>query len=270
MRPLSRISSLSLIVFIFSLFVVIPARAIPSMPSSFYGTVKVNNSNVKDGTLVQALIGGQVYAEGYSQTYQGDSVYALDVRGDDSDTAAQDGGREGDAIQFKVGGVLADQSAVWHSGTNVNLNLTASSSGAISTPQATPTPVPTQTDIVLIQPSSTPTAIGQASSTPEIPIQPSQIATKPSQASPMPTANGQTSSTPAISIQASQIATKPSQASPMPTNQVQPSLTPVASENDKDNNSGNNTQIVVIIITLVLAIIIGYIFLALRKKKDVI
>ena len=267
MKPLSRISSLSLLVFIISLFIVIPARAIPLMPSSFYGTVKVNNSNVKDGTLIQALIGGQVYAEGYSQSYQGDSVYALDVRGDDSDTAAQDGGREGDAIQFKVGGVLADQAAVWHSGTNINLNLTASSSGAISTPQATPTPVPTQTNIVLIQPSSMPTAIGQASSTPEIPIQPSQIATKSSQASPIPTAIGQASSTSEIPIQPSQIATKSSQVSPMSTDQVQPSLTPTTSENEKDNNSGNNTQILAIVITLVLAIITGYLFLALRKKK---
>jgi hypothetical protein len=257
MKPLSRISSLSLMVFIISLFVVIPARAIPSMPSSFYGTVKVNGANVADGTLIQALAGGQVYSEGFSQTYQGNSVYALDVRGDDSDTAIQDGGREGDTLQFKIGGVLADQTAVWHTATNVNLNLTASSSGSVATPQATSTPVPTQTAIILIQPTSVPTKKGQASLTPAILIQPSSIATKVSQPS----------LTPAILIPPSSIATKVSQPSLIPTLHVQPSLTPVASENDQDNGSGNVTRVVIIIITLVLAMIIGYTFLILRKKK---
>lgn len=237
MKYLVRISSLSLIVFIISLFITIPVFAIPSLPSSFYGTVMVNNAKVPDGTVIQALVAGQMYAEGFSQTYQGNSVYALDVRGDDSETAAQDGGREGDAIQFKIGGVLANQTAVWHTGTNVNLNLTASSSGSISTPQATPSPVPTQTAIVLIQPSSMPTAIGQASSTPAILIQPSQIGTKSSQPSSMPTLH------------------------------VQPSLTSFASENDKDHSSGNIARVMVIIITVVLALIIGYTLLTLRKKK---
>ena len=80
MKHFSRISSLSMIVFIISLFITIPALAIPPLPSSFYGTVKVNNANVPDGTVIQAVIGGQVYAEGFTQTYQGNSVYALDVQ----------------------------------------------------------------------------------------------------------------------------------------------------------------------------------------------
>jgi hypothetical protein len=206
MKQLIRISSLSLIVFIISLFIAIPVLAFPSLPSSFYGTVKVNAANVPDGTVIEALIGGQVYAEGFTQTYQGGSVYSLDVRGDDTDTAAQDGGREGDMIQFKIGGVLADQTGVWHTGTNVNLNLTVSSSETVATPQATPTPVPTQTAIVQNQPSPTPTANVQALSTPTTLVQPSQAATQPAQPS--------------------QIATKPSQPSPIPSQDVQSSLTP--------------------------------------------
>ena len=158
MKHLVRISSLSIIVFIISLFITVPVLAIPPLPSSFYGTVKVNNANVPDGTVIQVVVGGQVYAEEFTQTYQGNSVYALDVPGDNTDTAVQDGAREGDTVQFKIGGVLADQTAVWHTGTNVNLNLTASSTVPIITPQATPSPVPTQTAIVLIQPSSTPAA----------------------------------------------------------------------------------------------------------------
>jgi hypothetical protein len=170
MKQLIRISSLSLIVFIISLFIAIPVLAFPSLPSSFYGTVKVNAANVPDGTVIEALIGGQVYAEGFTQTYQG---------------------------------------GVWHTGTNVNLNLTVSSSEAIATPQATPTPVPTQTAIVQNQPSPTPTANVQALSTPTIlvqpsqaatqPAQPSQIATKPSQPSPIPSLDVQSSLTPVAS-----------------------------------------------------------------------
>ncbi len=95
MKHLSRISSLSLIVLVVSLFVATPVLAIPPLPSSFYGSVKVNNANVPDGTVIQALIGGQVYAEGYTQTYQGNSVYALDVRGDDSGTTTVDGATGG-------------------------------------------------------------------------------------------------------------------------------------------------------------------------------
>jgi hypothetical protein len=247
MKHLVRISSLSIIVFIISLFITVPVLAIPPLPSSFYGTVKVNNANVPDGTVIQAIVGVQVYAEGFTQTYQGNSVYALDVQGDNTDTAAQDGAREGDTVQFKIGGVVADQTAVWHTGTNLNLDLTASSSGPTSKPQATHTPVPTQTAIVVIQPSSIPTAIGQASSTSEIIIQPSQVATQP----PRP----------------SQTLTKPSQPLPTSTLHVQLSLTPVESENDQENGSSNITRVVFIIITLALALIIGYAFLNLRKKK---
>ncbi len=249
MKRLSRISSLSLIVLVVSLFVATPVLAIPPLPSSFYGSVKVNNANVPDGTVIQALIGGQVYAEGYSQTYQGNSVYALDVRGDDSGTTTVDGGREGDMIQFKIGGVLADQTAVWKTATNVNLNLTASSSAPIVTPQATPTPVPTQTAIV-IEPTPTPVTI--------LPTTPPTI----------PAAIGQASSTPASQAQsspASQIATRSAQPSPVSAAEEQPSPPPVTSEKDGENVPKNITGIVVII-AFIVAVVIGYVFRVLRKK----
>lgn len=249
MKHLSRISSLSLIVFVVSLFVATPVLAIPPLPSSFYGNVKVNSANVPDGTLVQALIGGQVYAEGYTQTYQGNSVYALDVRGDDSGTATVDGGREGDTIQFKIGGLLADQTAVWHTATNVNLNLTTSTSAPIVTPQATPTPVPTQTAIV-IEPSSTPVTI------------------PPTTPPTIPAAVGQVSATPASLAQSSpvsQIATRSIQPSPVPAAEEQPSPSPVMPEKERENNNKNITGIAVIIVFLA-AVVIGFIFRVLRKK----
>ena len=139
-----RLVYITLASLIASLFICLPALAVPQLPSSFYGTVKVNGTNVPDGTSVQALIAGKVYAETLTQTYQGDLVYSLDVTGDDTDTTVQDGGREGDTIQFKIGGVLANQTGVFHSGTNINFILTASTSTPVATPRTTLTPVPTQ------------------------------------------------------------------------------------------------------------------------------
>jgi hypothetical protein len=122
--------------------------AFPPLPSSFYGTVKLNAANLPDGTRIEALINDQVYAYSQTQTYQGGSVYSLDIPGDDSSTpAVVEGGVEGDTIQFRVGGILASQTAVWHSATNVELNLSVSSTSTPLPPQPTPTPLPTQTSI---------------------------------------------------------------------------------------------------------------------------
>jgi hypothetical protein len=267
MKHLVRISSLSIIVFIISLFITVPVLAIPPLPSSFYGTVKVNNANVPDGTVIQALVGEQVYAEGFTQTYQGNSVYALDVQGDNTDTTTQDGARDGDALRFKIGGVLADQTAVWHTGTNISLNLTASSSGPIIKPQATHTPVPTQTAIVLIQPSQIPTKISQASLTPISVVRTSEVATQTSQASQIATQPAQPSQIATQPAQPSQIATQASQPLPIPTLRSKHPQIPFTGMSDKDNGLGNISGLVIFAIILILAVILGYLFLTLRKKK---
>ena len=126
-----------------------PARAfaIPVLPSSFYGSVTYNGENVPDGTLVEALINDQVAAQGYSMTYEEKSTYSLNVGGDDPATPEQEGGGEGDTIAFLVGGLPADQTGIWRSGTNVELNLAVLSSLPLGAPQLTPTAVATQTPI---------------------------------------------------------------------------------------------------------------------------
>jgi len=146
-----------------SLPVAAPVLAFPPLPSSFYGTVKVNGGNVPDGTLVRALIGGQAYAQARTQTYQGDSVFNLDVPGDDSSsTGAIEGGREGDTIGFEVGGVIAGQTGIWHSGTNVRLNLTVSGPGAPVVSLPTPTATFLATAPSSSQPAPTCPVIGLA------------------------------------------------------------------------------------------------------------
>ncbi len=155
-----RFGLMSLLVCAASLFAILPVHAIPVLPSSFYGTVKINGQNVADGTKIRGVINGKAYAEGFTQTYQGNSVFSLDVPGDDAGTSQLEGGKEGDAVRFMVGGIEASQVGTWHSGTNVKLNLTVSTGSTPIPPQPTPTPLPTQTAIeITIQPSPTPTSV---------------------------------------------------------------------------------------------------------------
>lgn len=138
--------------FVICLTMLIPTmrvQAIPPLPSSIYGTVKVNGTNVPDGTMVEAVIGGQVVAVAYTQTYKGDSVYSIDIPGDDPATSVIEGGTEGASIDFNVGGVLANEEGTWHGATNVQVNLTLNSIAVLNTPQSTPTQIATQTPIIL-------------------------------------------------------------------------------------------------------------------------
>ncbi len=146
MKRLTRIIAL-LGISLLSLFITRPVLAFPPMPSSFYGTVKVNDADVPDGTIVKALINGKVFAQGKTQTYQGSSVYSLDVPGDDPDTAAIEGGIDDDKVSFTVGGTIVNQTGTWKGGTNVNINLSASKK--LSQEKSNPTI--TQTTIAIVE-----------------------------------------------------------------------------------------------------------------------
>jgi hypothetical protein len=250
-RPL-KFFSLSLLICLISLFMIIPVLAMPALPSSFYGTIKVKGNNVPDGTLVEALISGQVYAKGYTQTYQGASVYALDIPGDDTDTTVQDGGREGDTIQFKIGGLLADETGIWKGATNVNLNLNLTAVvGGIAGPQATPSPMPTQTAIAIIQSSPVPTQTSAAG-----PIS-TQTTAALIQASPNPT---QTPVGRIQSVQSTQMAALPNESSTIPTAFI-PST-------DSKNNPGNSQPIIAAVI--IASVVIGSVLFAFRRKLTIL
>lgn len=117
--------------------------AFPPLPSSFYGTVKLDGQNVQVGTIIQARINDIVIASTEVQSYQGNAVYSLIVPGDDPVSSIVEGGVVGDTIQFHIGETLADQTAVWQSGVNFNLDLTAA--GEVNLPTSTLTPAPTST-----------------------------------------------------------------------------------------------------------------------------
>lgn len=109
------------------------SSAPPILPSSFYGTVTVNGSYIADGTSISAWIDGIQYADTSTFTFEGKSVYTIEVPADNPSTGVKDGGEEGDIIDFKIGSEEADQSGTWHTGTNVEINLTASTAPATPT-----------------------------------------------------------------------------------------------------------------------------------------
>jgi hypothetical protein len=123
-----RISTILLITLVLLFVNVATVLAVPPLPSSFYGTVKANGANVPGCIQVSARINGVQYALSHFLLYGDDTVYSLDVPGDDPETTGViEGGVPGNTVDFYVGNVKADQTAPWQSGMNVNLNLTVSS-----------------------------------------------------------------------------------------------------------------------------------------------
>jgi len=106
--------------------------AVPPLPSSFYGTVKASGANVPVGTTVSAWINGVKYSETTVLVYAGDTVYSLDVPGDEPETPDKEGGVPGDTVVFHIGTQVADQTAPWQSGTNVELDLTVTNAPPVA------------------------------------------------------------------------------------------------------------------------------------------
>ena len=100
------------------------AWAVPPFPHTFYGTVKKDGANVPDGTVISAWIGGEQYVSTNTFTSGADSVYTLNVPGDDPETSAKEGGVNGEIISFYVGSQMAAQTAIYSSGSVTQLNVT--------------------------------------------------------------------------------------------------------------------------------------------------
>jgi hypothetical protein len=115
----------TLIILIGVVFFCVPSvKAFPPLPSSFYGSVKINGANVPAGMVVSAWIHGVQYKIATVTYIAPDMKYLLNVPGDDLTTLQIEGGVERDTIVFYIGTIQATQIGTWGSGTNVNLNLT--------------------------------------------------------------------------------------------------------------------------------------------------
>jgi hypothetical protein len=123
------------------------ALAVPPLPSSFYGTVKASGANVPAGTTVSAWINGVKYSETTVLMYAGDTVYSLDVPGDEPETPGKEGGVTGDTVVFRVGTQVTDQTAPWQSGSNVELNLTITNAPPVANDDEVTTERDTPVDI---------------------------------------------------------------------------------------------------------------------------
>ncbi|MGD2070079.1 MAG: PKD domain-containing protein, partial [Gemmatimonadota bacterium] len=108
------------------LSVTAPLLAAPApRPSAFYGAVTVGGAPVAPGTPVSAWLGGEPFAETGTFEVDGASVFRLDVPGDVADTAAVEGGVEGQEVVFRIGNAVAAETALWSDGTVTRVDLTA-------------------------------------------------------------------------------------------------------------------------------------------------
>ena len=97
------------------------------MPHAFLGSATVNGNPASDGTVVAAFVDGrQVVAESVS----GGSYPVLMVE-PDADSFV------GKTVTFTIGGIPANETALWTQGEVTQLNLTASPTQATPVPQAT-------------------------------------------------------------------------------------------------------------------------------------
>ena len=119
----------------------------PPIPSAFYGAARLDDADGRHRHAVSAWIGGVKYAETPARFVGGDSVYTIDVPGDDPDTpGVVEGGQEGDLVAFQVGGLAAGRVGVvarGHGGAVGSGSVHARPAGCRSTreqgPQCDPT-----------------------------------------------------------------------------------------------------------------------------------
>jgi hypothetical protein len=100
-------------------------HALPPMPATFYGTVLINGVNAPVGTGIAARSNGVEYASTTVVDTGGNSMYAIDVPGEDPDIPGIQGGIPGDTIVFLIGGHPANQTGTWQEGM-LELNLSYS------------------------------------------------------------------------------------------------------------------------------------------------
>jgi len=168
-RKLKRGTKLGAIIWLAAvvLALVVPAEAAAQeVPCRFYGTVQVDGADVPDGTVIIAHIedAGQWTTESF--TYEGASVYRLDIPPDEPATAQKDGGVDGDSVNFWIRFAASDLPATtasaWQEAAALEVNLEATSTG---TPTPAPTPTPTFTPSPVIP---TPTITPSLTPTPEL------------------------------------------------------------------------------------------------------
>ncbi len=102
----------------------------PTLPSFFFGTIKINDADAPIGTIITPTIEGVEYPTPFTVHTPG-QYGMLSVNGDDpSTTGTKEGGNNGETVFFiaQVGEIEygLTPNGTWNSGTNQELNLTSS------------------------------------------------------------------------------------------------------------------------------------------------
>jgi hypothetical protein len=149
-------------------------------PTRVFGTVTVGGQPAPAGTVVQALIGEKVCGEGVVRRISDDLPlgYVVDVAGA---TQVEGCGTDGATITFRVGGVPANETATFATGTFIRLDLTVRGQVATPTPGA-PTPPPFGA-----APAATPTAVASPGAASPTPAEPGGATEAPAVATPTAT-----------------------------------------------------------------------------------
>ncbi len=116
------------------------------IPHAFLGLATINGSPAADGTVVAALIDGRQVA---AKSVSGGSYPVLLIEPANDSFV-------GTIITFTIGGIPANETALWTQGEVSELNLSATPSSLAPTatpvpaPTATPVPAPTPTPVIVV------------------------------------------------------------------------------------------------------------------------
>jgi len=121
-----RIAAIVLALLLLLFFLHAVAAADGSGTCTFSGTVRLDSTQVADGTSVTAIIAGDEYHTDTSTGY-GYSTYSLTIRAPDGKNYP-----DGTKVTFEVNGHPTGQTATFKAGANVRLDLTASTASTLS------------------------------------------------------------------------------------------------------------------------------------------
>ena len=114
------------------------------IPHAFLGLATINGSPAADGTVVAALVDGRQVA---AKMVSGGSYEAIYV-------FPTNGSFVGKIVTFTIGGIPANETALWKQGGATSLNLSATPSPGTPTatpvPAATAVPAPTPTPVIVV------------------------------------------------------------------------------------------------------------------------
>jgi hypothetical protein len=198
-------------------------------PTRFYGRVSVNGEPTAVGTTVEGYVDGTLCGEGTVRDIPGFGIgYVVDVL---SESFRPGCGTDGEAVRFKVGGLDANETGEFRTGSFAQVDLTVS--GQVAPPTSTPPPgSPAPSGTASPSPAASPTPGSSptpgTSPTPQVSPSPEASPSPSPEASPSPTGSPEASPAPTAT---------PAAASPTPSGA--PTASPISARADPTDDDGD-------------------------------